>query len=41
MGATATVAILEEVKKRGIGNEEVEMEVKGLDGDGEKRGGVY
>jgi len=28
VGATATVAMLEEAKKRGIGNEEVEVEVK-------------
>jgi len=28
LGATATVAMLEEAKKRGIGNEEVEVEVK-------------
>lgn len=33
--------MLEEAKKRGIGNEEVEVEVKGLDGDGKKGGGVY
>ncbi len=40
VGATATVAMLEEAKKRGIGNEEVDVEVKGFDGEGEKGGGV-
>ena len=41
VGATAIVAILEEAKKRGIGNEDFEVEVKGLDGEGEKGGSVY
>ena len=36
VGATATVAMLEEAKKRSIGNDEREIEVKGLDGE-EKR----
>ena len=40
-GATATVAMLEEAKKRGIGNEEAEVEVQGLDGDGVKEAGMY
>ena len=41
VGATATVAMLEEAKKRGIGNEEVEVKVKGLEGEGEKGHGAY
>ncbi|MCJ1301273.1 hypothetical protein MMC08_004072 [Hypocenomyce scalaris] len=34
VGATATVAILEEARERGIGDEEVEVEVEVLDGSG-------
>ena len=41
VGATATVAMLEEAKKRGIGKEEIEVETKDLDGDGENSKGVY
>lgn len=41
VGATATVGMLEEAKKRGIGNEEVEVKVKGLEGEGEKGHGAY
>ena len=41
VGATATVAMLEEAKKRGIGNEAVEVEVKGLGEEAGKGGAVY
>ncbi|MCJ1246096.1 hypothetical protein MMC30_003300 [Trapelia coarctata] len=35
IGATATVSMLEEAKKRGIGDEEVEVEVKWSEGESE------
>jgi len=41
VGATATKAILEEAKKRGIGKQLVEVQVEGWGDDGKTRGGAY